>query len=127
MMHGFLPRGDPVSNSRFLGLAATMAIVVFFGVQLWLQLPASQRDAAAAPLAPCATPTQASDPTPSYVPVPGRVASTFHRVDVNSAQYKYEMSDASDNDAARDKLRHDALEAANALVNSPCDSAAKAR
>ena len=37
------------------------------------------------------------------------------------------MSDASDNDAGRDKLRHDALDAAKALVNSPCDPAAKAR
>ena len=87
-----------MSNTRLFGAAAALAGLTFFGVYWWLK-PASPR----------------------------LVASTFHRVDVNSRDDKLETSSESENDGRRDKLRNDALDAANVLVNAPCDPLAKAR
>jgi hypothetical protein len=46
---------------------------------------------------------------------------TFHRVDANSAEYKFQQSSVSDNDPTRDRLRNDVLDYAKALKDDPCN------
>jgi hypothetical protein len=88
-----------MESIRFAGLIVG-AFLMTFAVAFWLVVPR--------PLKP--------DPS----------LPTWHRVDVDSPQYKYESSNASDSDAVRDKLRNAVLEAADDLQSEPCNDAMKA-
>ena len=51
---------------------------------------------------------------------------TFHHVDPDSAEYKFQQSSASDDDATRDHLRNEVIDYANALAQDPCNDVLKA-
>jgi hypothetical protein len=84
---------------RFLGLAVGLFFAVFFGMKWMLTVQPLKPDA--------------------RIP-------TFHHVDPDSAEYKFQQSSASDNDATRDRLRNDVLDYAKALSDDPCNQALRA-
>jgi hypothetical protein len=84
---------------RFLSLAVGLFFAVFFGMKWMLTVHPLKPDA--------------------RIP-------TFHHVDADSAEYKFQQSSASDNDATRDRLRNDVLDYAKALGDDPCNQALRA-
>jgi hypothetical protein len=84
---------------RFVSIAISLFVAAYFGVH-WMLAPRPLRPDARLP--------------------------TFHRVDTNSARYKFEQSFTSDNDETRDRLRQAVLDSAKALADEPCNSALKA-
>lgn len=89
-----------MESLRFAGLVVA-AFMLTFAAAVWLLMPRPLKPDARLP--------------------------TWHRVDVDSPEYKFEQSSASDNDEVRDRLRHAVLEAAADLLNEPCNDAMKAR
>jgi hypothetical protein len=88
-----------MSTLRFCGLAAGLFFAVFFGMKWMLTIHPLKPDA--------------------RIP-------TFHHVDVNSDEYKYQQSSASDGDVARDRLRNNVIDYAKALYDDPCNKALRA-
>lgn len=89
-----------MDNLRFFGLAAGLFIAVFFGMKRLLTVEPLKPDA--------------------RLPM-------FQRVDANDPRTKLMQSPASDDDATRDRLRHDVLDSAEALNDDPYNAALKAR
>jgi hypothetical protein len=87
-----------MSTLRFLGLAAGMFAAVFFGMK-WLFT--------VHPLKPDAR------------------LPAFQQVDKDSPRFQLEQSSISDDDATRDRLRHEVLDGAKALDDDPCNDVVK--
>jgi len=84
---------------RLLGTAVVLFFAVFFGMRWALTIHPLKPDA--------------------RIP-------TFHHVDTDSAEYKYQQSSASDNDPTRDRLRNDVMDYAKALGDDPCNQVLRA-
>jgi hypothetical protein len=88
-----------MDNLRFYATAVGLFFVVFFGMKWALTVHPLKPDA--------------------RIP-------TFHHVDTDSAEYKFQQSSASDNDPTRDRLRNDVIDYAKALKDDPCNQVLRA-
>jgi hypothetical protein len=88
-----------MNTLRFCGLAVGLFFAVFFGMKWALTVQPLKPDA--------------------------RIPS-FHHVDKDSEEYKYQQSSASDNDPTRDRLRNDVMDYAKALGDDPCNEVLRA-
>jgi hypothetical protein len=88
-----------MNNLRFLGLALGLFVAVFLGMK-W--------------------------PLTEQPGKPERAMPTFQHVDPDDPRIKQMQSSQSDDDAARDGLRHDVIDYAKALYDDPCNKALKA-
>jgi len=89
-----------MDNLRFFGLAAVLFAAVFFGMNWFLTIEPLKPDA--------------------RIP-------TFRLIDRDSPAFQLQQSNVSDGDETRDRLRHAAMDAAQALDADPCSNVLKAR